>query len=172
MTHQYAVRYLLPGDPREQVDLLAERMNIRNRIHLQQLPPEVAAELLTLILLNRHIEPAEKRRLEQLLERVDRRVLNDLQTAMAVPAVQPGWALWSLTNNEVKERKVFLSRLTTAAGAAGLTLSVDSIKDFKQVGKLAATSPTAAAAIVATIVATLAQIEESQVDQEILRRLP
>src|SRR5690625_3511546 len=108
--------YRLPSDLSAKVDYLADLMGIKNKIYLHALPSDVAVELLSIIVLYRHLDHYEKLRIAQLLERVDRRVLNDLQTAMARPAVQPNWGMWSWTNEELIANKEALSRFNSWAG--------------------------------------------------------
>src|SRR5690554_5837038 len=97
-------------------------------------PPDVAVELLTLIALYRHLDRSGVRRVETLLQRVDRRVLDDLQKAMAVPRVQPSWGMWSLTTNELLQRKRALSTFNAVAGFLGISVSISRARDLRTLG--------------------------------------
>lgn len=164
--------YNLPCTTRGKVDYLANLMGVRQRIHLRALPPEVAVELLTLIALYRHLDRLGKRRVETLLQRVDRRVLNDLQSAMAVPSVQPSWGMWSLTTNELLQRKRTLSTFNRIAGALGLTASITGANDLYKFGRQSARGAAGSVALLMIVgFVGLQQLEEGNIDAEMIRRL-
>src|SRR5690625_7279472 len=77
--------YDLPCTTRGQIDYLADLMGIKQKIHLHAVPPDIAVELLTLIVLYRHLDRAGVRRGGTLLQRVERRVLSVRRRPMGIP---------------------------------------------------------------------------------------
>jgi len=164
--------YDLPCTTRGQIDYLADLMGIKQKIHLHALPPDIAVELLTLIVLYRHLDRAGVRRVETLLQRVDPRVLNELQRPMWIPSVQRSWGMWSLTTHELLERKRVLSTFNAVAGFLGISVSISRARDWRTLGAQSAGGGAGKAATLMIIgFAGLQQLEERNIDAEIMRRL-
>ena len=120
--------YVLPKNNKDVVQRLAIILSIdpkRIPSHDQKI-----IEILSGIILYRHLERLQKIQVMTQVRSLEPRLQSILVTKITDVIVQPKWGLWSLTNEELLDKKEFHEGIATIANALGIAASVSGLNDI------------------------------------------
>ncbi len=163
--------YSLPESLEGKVVVLSDIVGI-NPIHFADVSREDAAQALTGLVLYWHLDRHERRRVIQHWESLPRPLYGTLQRKLDFTQINRSWGMWSLSTEELLEKKDWLNSINTAAGLLGLGISIKSAADIKKLVNGTPKDPRATLAMVLIgAKVTLNVWEEGKVDDEMANRL-
>lgn len=161
--------YDLPDDTGEAIAILADIVDIP-AIKFRRVSEEDAIQALAGLILYRHLDRREEAAVNRHWETLPRSLAHQLVLKRDSVLAQPAWGVWSLSSDELIERKEFWSTVNYYSDRAGGGLSLGTL--FK-VAKDGPKNPHLAATIL--IYGAIHQMnvhDENNTDDEILNRMP
>lgn len=169
MADQQNLPYTLPGTLRGKVNALAAIVEIPPA-HIRAVSDQEALKALTGLILYRHLSRREEREVNRHWQTLPQVLQMKLRQKRSSILANPMWGIWSLSNEELIEKKEFVSAFNDVAAKAGIpSLSAAGLyKVFKQ-GQSGNAATVCAFLFVGAMISAK-NLEESRIDSEILRR--